>query len=332
MNKLLLTSVLEKPIVVFGAGSIGERHIGVLQKIGFKKIYVYRTRKLPLRVIDENSVTVFTDLNQIEDISPFAAVICTPTSLHLEQALFCASKGIHILVEKPLSHSIANIEALAQEVEKTQVVVQIAYMLRYHPAMKMIKEIVLTEKYGRVLSFHTHWGEFLPDWHPWEDYRASYAARKELGGGAALTLSHDLDIVNWWLDETPDSFFKLLNTRSALEVNVESGADFLLGYPSGVTGHVHLNFFQKVPRRSYQLVMENGLVEYDYFENRLLVQSAGEKEEVFFSSFDRNDMFIDQALHFFESITTFTDQQKVDYSLSQIKSAATIVDMTDFSK
>ncbi len=132
-----------------------------------------------------------------------------------------------------------------------------------------------SEELGKLLSIQTYWGEYLPDWHPWEDYRQSYAARRELGGGVALTLSHDLDLVNWLAGSAVKTWNTLKNYRSSLEIDVESGADVSLGYENGITAHCHLNFHERVPRRWYRFVWEEGSVEIDYFKATYSLMQPG---------------------------------------------------------
>ncbi|MCU0341351.1 MAG: Gfo/Idh/MocA family oxidoreductase [Spirosomaceae bacterium] len=304
---------INHPILVIGAGSIGERHIGVLQSLGYEDIYVFRQRLLPFRAIETDSVHSFTDWNEVALIHPYAAVICTPTAQHLAQAQACVEQGMHVLVEKPLSHTLEEIASLRQAAQTHQKLVQVAYMLRYHPLMQQLKAMIVEDRFGRLVSFSTTWAEYLPNWHPWEDYRTSYAARKELGGGAALTLSHDLDIVSWLVGELPKNYHKTFNRRANLDVNVEAGATFLLEYPSGITGVVQLNYYQKIPKRTYELVFDEALVTLDYFKNHITVQTLDKTELIENEGFERNQMFEAQTIDFFkntqsESVNARTEQ------------------------
>jgi predicted dehydrogenase len=291
------------PLLVIGAGSIGERHIEILQSLGYQNIHVYRQRMLPLRNIQNESVHCFTDFHEIEVIQPYAAIICTPTAQHLAQALECVKRGIHVLVEKPLANHPEGIQELKKEAAQTNSLVQVAYMLRYHPLMLQLKSIIDDKRFGNLLSFSTYWGEYLPNWHPWEDYRGSYAAKRELGGGVALTLSHDLDIVSWLIGELPLRWQRSYNFRSKLEVNVESGASFLLEYPSGITGAVQLNYYQKVPKRTYELVFDDAFVTFDYFQNKIIIQTPYGIETIEEPDFERNEMFRQQTIDFLKNTT-----------------------------
>ncbi|MCF0056749.1 Gfo/Idh/MocA family protein [Dyadobacter sp. CY356] len=292
----------DDPILIFGAGSIGERHVFILQKLGYINIWIYRQRNLPLRNIDEKTIKIFKDLDQTDNIKPKAAIICTPTFQHLEQAIFCVKRGIHVLIEKPLSHNLTNFDKLLDVTIKNTAYVQVAYMLRYHAFFQNIKLIVESKKMGNLISVQTYWGEYLPDWHPWEDYQQSYAARKELGGGAALTLSHDVDLVNWLSGSTVTSWNTLKNHRSSLKINVESGADISIGYQNGITAHCHVNFHEQNPKRWYRFVFDEGSIEIDYFKSVMTTYYQKEMTIQTIRNFNRNQLYESLIIDFFRKI------------------------------
>jgi len=311
----------EDALLVIGGGSIGERHIGNLQKLGYTNIVVLRSRMLPFRNLDANSLHIVTTWEAALALKPKAAFICTPTALHIEQAIRCAKEGIHILAEKPLSHNGDGIGTLLEVCKETGVYVQVGYMMRYHPHALKIKSWIEDETYGKLVSFSSHWGEYLPDWHPWEDYRESYVAKKELGGGAALTLSHDLDLALWIMNSNLQNHSLLKNFSSGLEVDVDSAADFILGFENGATGHVHLNFFQKVARREYRYEFTEASVTFNFFKQELEVVQKQETNVFILENFERNDLFISQTQDFFSQIETYTLEQ----SLNNIQEAARVV-------
>lgn len=309
------------PLLVIGAGSIGERHIGILQKLGYTNIHVYRQRNLPLRTILPGTVNIFTDWSQLQTIKPVAAIICTPTSQHLKQAVECAALGIHLLIEKPLAATPGGLEELKKQVLQRNVYVQVAYMLRYHPLVKHLQLLISEARLGKLLNFQTYWGEYLPDWHPWEDYRHSYAARKELGGGAALTLSHDIDLVLWLCNSRLEDFSVIKNFRSSLEVNVEAGADIIFRFANGITGHSHVNFYEKMPNRTYRFVFEEAVAVIRYFENLMEISGSDKSYTVNAEGFERNQLFEDQCRYFMSKIKNFTTQE----SLEQVETAEQII-------
>jgi predicted dehydrogenase len=315
----------DSPLVILGAGSIGERHIQVLQSLGYNNIYVYRQRNLPLREVDASEIKVFTDFENIDIIKPVAAFVTSPTAMHLEQALQCAKRGIHVLIEKPLSHTLKGIEELKDMTERKNVLVHIGYTLRFHPAFLKLKNIIDNKSHGKLQYFHTHWGEYLPDWHPWEDYAKSYASQKELGGGAALTLSHDIDIVNWLLGDNPVMYNLSVQRGETLQIDVETGVDIICKYNLGISGHIHLDFSQKVPFRTYHFSFEEAFIRFNYFDNEFIIQTVDDKEVIYYSNFKRNDMFRDQTTAFFNTINSVVDLRPI--SNKNINDSRVVIEM-----
>jgi predicted dehydrogenase len=309
-------------LLVIGGGSVGERHIGILQELGYKNLHIFRQRNLPLRQITPDAVHIFTDWELVNDIKPVAAVICTPTAQHLRQALICVQMGIHVLVEKPLTHTLKGLSDLRQAVTTHQTYLQVAYMLRFHPLMQRLKAIVESRQWGDLLSMQSYWGEYLPDWHPWEDYRLSYAAQRQMGGGVALTLSHDLDLVNWLADSPVQQGHILRNYLSKLEVDTESGADISIAYESGARAHCHVNYFETVPRRWYRFVFDHASVEIDYYKSEMTLFTKEKTEVSVLPDFNRNDMFKAQALFFLENCQA---DNRVERSLGAIQESETII-------
>lgn len=313
------------PILVIGAGSIGERHIGNLLSLGYDQVYVYRTRQLPLRHIDASKVRILTDIAEVKQIPFEAAIICTPTSLHAEQTLFCLEQGMHVLVEKPLSHKTEQLAAIAEACKRSGKLLQVAYMMRFHPHLQKMQEVIRDGSMGALLYIDTYWGSYLPDWHPWEDYKTGYAARKDLGGGAALTLSHDLDMANWLSNAPVAHFSKQYQYPKHLDITAEGIADFQIRYVNNVIAHVHMNYVDRIARRSYRCVFEGGSMEMDFFAKTLTTITSDGTTTTHLENFDRNDLFIAELEDFISRIKSGSDHQA--YSFDQVLTSATIIEM-----
>lgn len=316
------------PILIVGAGSIGERHIGNLQKLGYHNILVFRSRNLPLRNISAETIRIFTDWNEVLNQKPKLAFVSSPTSLHLTQAIQCAEAGMHLFIEKPIAHQTEGKEKLLQLIQEKNLFAFVGYMMHYHPLAKKLKKFIGNQEFGPLVSFSSHWGEYLPNWHPWEDYREGYAARKDLGGGAALTLSHDLDLIFWLTGKKRKRYFYLPNHKSSLEVTAEAGADFLIELEDGCTGHVHLNYFQQPSERHTELIFEDATVKFEYYYNRLEIRNKSLQPNqpgdfISCEGFDRNQMFVDQLEDFFQQLA----QSDTANTLQQLEHAFDLVEM-----
>ena len=313
---------LDSPIVVFGGGSIGERHIRNLWGLGFHKIFVYRQRNLPFRNVKGVKLTVIKTWEEIEIIKPIAAIICSPSSFHLSQTIKCARLGIHVLVEKPLSHTTEGFGELRKVIEENKIFVYVGYMMRFHPLIIEINRIIKSNKYGNVISIQSKWAEYLPDWHPWEDYRETYAAKKNLGGGVALTLSHDIDLVNYLAGSNIDKYFLLKNYKSKLELDVESGIDLLIKYNNKTTANIHLNYYEKCKERLLKLVFDDASLVFEFYNNSLTIKVKGlEDKTIKLDKFDRNDLFIEQSKYFFSRLNSYSFEE----TLKQVNDSEKII-------
>lgn len=314
----------QSPILIIGAGSIGERHINNLIQLGYTNIHVFRQRNLPLRNVDSTCVHIHTDWEVIKSIPFVFAIIGTPSSQHLAQTIACLDLNMHVLVEKPLSHNTHHFELLTEKVKSSGKLVYVAYMMRFHPHLIAVKNSITSNTYGKLLSIQTHWGSYLPDWHPYEDYQTSYAAQKALGGGVALTLSHDIDVVNWLSGAAIKSAHKHFAYAPHLAIDVESVADFQIIYENDVIANVHLNYLEKTPKRTYQFLFDKAKVTIDYFAASMEIDNMGVISKNEIPNFDRNTLFKDELVFFINTI------QSGDFtitSMNQIAESHTIINL-----
>jgi predicted dehydrogenase len=296
-------NIKKQNILIIGAGSIGMRHLNNLIKLGFKNIHLYRHNSDINIIIDGQEIFVTSKWNVIQKNKYLAVIICSPTSMHVKQAIKSLKLKAHLLIEKPISNNTLEINKLQKLAISNKRFVFVAYMLRHHPLLKKIKEFITNKKYGNLISFTTKWGEYLPNWHPWEDYSKSYAAREDLGGGASLTLSHDIDLVNWIVGSPINKTYHLKNYSSNLELTAEGGSDIIYKYKNGVTGHSHFNYYSILHERYMEFTFDDANIRFDYLASSLSIFKNGKRKEIKLNNFDRNDLFIKELKDFFNLVS-----------------------------
>lgn len=287
-------------VLIAGFGSIGRRHFRNLLMLGERDLIFYRTQRSTLPTDELKDYVVETDLEAALAHRPDAVIVANPTALHLEVAIPAAQRGCHLLLEKPISHSLAGVGALRAAVEQSGVRVLVGFQFRYHPSLRRIKRWLEEGAIGRPVHARAHWGEYLPDWHPWEDYRRSYAARPDLGGGVVLTLCHPFDYLRWLLGEV-ESVSANLATLGDLGIPVEDTADIGLQFQSGALAQVHLDYLQRPPNHHLEIIGTAGMIRWDNTYGTCRVYRAStETWETYTppSGFERNDLFLDELRHF----------------------------------
>jgi len=287
-------------VMVAGLGSIGRRHLRHLAALGVDDVLLYRTHRSTLPEDALASYPVETDLTTALAHKPDAVVISNPTSLHLEVAIPAAEQGCHILLEKPVSHSLDGLDDLRQAAENSGARILVGFQFRYHPGLRKIADLISSQAIGRPVSFSAQWGEYLPGWHPWEDYRPSYSARQDLGGGVILTLTHPLDYLHW-IFGMGGEIWSFAGQFSDLELDVVDTAVIGLRFASQVVGSLQLNYVQRPPRHQLEIVCTDGTIRWDQADQGLRVYHESDQAWEFYSlpeGFERDDLFRQQMEHF----------------------------------
>lgn len=302
--------------LIAGLGSIGRRHFRNLIALGEKDLVLLRTRNATLPEDELEGYPVETDLKEaLRKHKPDAVIVANPTSMHLDVAIPAAKAGCHILLEKPVSHSLERLDVLQQAAEKSGSKILVGFQFRYHPTLNKARELIHSNTLGEILTIHAHWGEYLPQWHPWEDYRQSYAARADLGGGVIVTLTHPLDYLRYLLGEV-ESLWSFNGHISSLAIDVEDVAEIGLKFASGTVGGVHVNYFQRPPVHRLEIVGTNGTLRWDNAYGLLQLykmpasfgsyadQPPAPVMETFSppEGFERNQLFAAQTRHFIEVV------------------------------
>ncbi len=300
--------------LIAGLGSIGRRHFRNLIALGEKDLVLLRTRKATLPDDELAGFPVETDLREaLRKHKPDAVVVANPTSLHMDVAIPAAEAGCAILLEKPVSHSLERLDELQNAAKKSGSKILVGFQFRYHPTLNKARELIQQNALGQIFSVRAHWGEYLPQWHPWEDYRQSYAARKDLGGGVVGTLTHPLDYLRFLLGEIK-ALWSFNGRVSPLELDVEDAAEIGLRFSSGAIGSVHVNYFQRPPKHTLEIVGERGTLFWNNADASLRFDRAPAPfgsysanpppavSETFSApeGFERNHLFLAQTRHFIE--------------------------------
>lgn len=320
-------------ILICGLGSVGRRHLRNLLQLGQKDIVLYRTGNSSLPPEELQAFPVESDLAAaLERFAPQAALVTNPTALHREVAIPAAQYGCSLFIEKPVSDKLEGISELGTAVAANGGRALVGFQYRFHPGLALAKQLVEDGTLGQPLSAHAVYGDYLPDWHPWEDYHTSYAGRADLGGGALLTLCHPFDYLRWVLGEVEAVVAKVARLE-AFKLDVESMASVILKHASGAQSTVTLSYHQRPMRHSMEIVGSSGTLRWDQEGGSLRWWTAGRvewQEQPAPPGYERNSMFVEEMHHFLritegdeQPACTFDDGVKaLEISLAARRSAA----------
>ncbi len=289
-------------VLIVGLGAIGRRHLNNIQKMGYEVAVCRRTIEDAEATSREYRVAAFASLTDAASWKPNVVLIANPTSEHLKIAYWALEQDCHVFIEKPLAHSLDGINAFLRMAEEKQLSVAVGCNLRFHPALEAIHNVVSLKRIGRLLSARAEVGQYLPDWHPGADYRQEYSARAELGGGAVLTLIHELDYICWIGGEVMESIGMLAKV-SDLDIDVEDVAEIICRHISGALTSIHMDFLDRSYNRRSRWVGEGGTIEWIWGGPVHLIQRDSGREILWHDpTFDCNDTYVKELLDFFDCI------------------------------
>ena len=279
-----------KEYLVVGSGGMARRYVSILKS-------TIKDSKISCLPMSENSSInsfkaidkIYESVEEALEANPKAVFVASPAPTHLYYASAFLKKKIPVLIEKPLSNCRDDISKYKAIIDSSKDLTAVAYCLRYLPSAQRFKEMIQNKEHiGQIHKVIVEVGQYLPDWRPEVDYRNSVSANKEMGGGALLELSHEIDYINWLFGSVEQVSCHLSNS-GFLEIDVEDSVDaiFTLG---SLKINLHMDFLQRAPVRYCKVIGEEGNLIWDILsdsisfsdhKNNMIIHQRSEFEEDF---------------------------------------------------
>ena len=306
-------------ILFAGLGSIGQRHLQNVKKIKEEKIKEGKIELFGLikdfdarRVIKEGEckevesmadyygITTTTSLAEAKEIKPNIVFVTNPSRLHVETALEFGKVGSDLFIEKPLGAGLDKVDELESVIRKNHLISMVGYQMRFNPLIEKVKEIV-GKNSDKIITAAFEWNTFLPLHHKYEDYSKSYAARKDLGGGAVLGLIHEIDLICHFFG-LPSDILAAGGKLSGLKMDVEDTVMAILKYEKTPV-YLNLSYAQTKEVRKFKVQFQDSTLFVDLMENKYqLYGREGELVEEAEDPTQRNDLFIKEVSHFLDCV------------------------------
>jgi predicted dehydrogenase len=190
---------------------------------------------------------------------PQALVVSTPPDMHAQFALAAVQAGCHVFTEA--GTSTAGLSDAAQGARAKGIVAAASCTMRFQPSIRKMKQLVSEGRIGRILSYTHHCGQWLPDWHPYEDYRTFYVCRRETGACREI-VPFELTWLNWLIDRPATRVAAMKSKLSQLECDIDDIYQLLVQYAAGAIGHLQVDVLARAPVRHTRLLGEEGTIEW----------------------------------------------------------------------
>lgn len=314
-------------ILIISMGSIGIRHYKNIKKLIPKsKIKILRTKNKKKEYKEE----INEKLAQIFD--PDLVIINSPASKHFYYYKKFFNKRRSYFIEKPLESASNRFDKRFLKINNK--FTMIGYVLRFDNILLKIKELVDKKKFGDVKLVDIKVGQYLPYWRTNKRYQDGVSAKKKLGGGVLLELSHEIDYATW-IFGYPKKILSITKKISNLKINVEDIASMIFEYPKKLI-QISLDFLQRTPKMEIKIVCDRATIYADLINQKLTYHNEknpnGKKIEI--SKFKSgNEIYLKQMDFLLQhSFKSYNSKFKKNYSLncySSLKSSYKLLKLID---
>ena len=281
-------------VLIVGLGSIASKHINAIRQID-KDARIYALRSNQKADIKEGVINLYS----VEEAKSFPfdfAVISNPTSerkktIHTLLAFKCP-----LLIEKPVSDTV-EMQGLISEIKQLGILTCIACNLRFLDSLRFVKE-ELSKNRKRINEVNVYCGSYLPEWRSNVDFRMSYSARRDLGGGVQFDLIHEIDYI-YWLFGKPNHVTKTLRSASSLQIDAIDYANYCLAYDEFCVG-ITLNYYRRDYKRTLEILFDDQTWFVDLKKNVIFSNET----IIFESSQQISDTYLEQMRYFCRLIQT----------------------------
>ena len=283
-------------ILIIGLGSMGKKHVDAIYALK-QACTIYALRGMSSResyreVININSV------GEIQNKIDFV-VVSNISSAHESTIMSVLDLDCPIFIEKPVLSDLKNASKISGKLNEKNILTYVACNLRFHPGLQFLKKY-LNKKQPRINEVNIYCGSYLPDWRQGIDFRDSYSAKSEQGGGVHLDLIHELDYCIW-IFGFPEKVISMKRDVSSLAINAIDNARFEFSYANFTAG-INLNYYRRDPKRTLEIITSENSILLDLNSNKIQVLTSG--EILFEEPFEMKDTYIKQMGYFMEAINT----------------------------
>ncbi len=308
-------------VLIIGCGSIGERHLRCFQRTGRAEPTACEVNPSVLqRIRDQYQVAGFASLDDALASTKFdAAVVCTPADTHIPVAIKLIQQGMHVLIEKPLSTSLDQVDALKAAIAASGKFCGVGYTYHFMPGLQKMREALRSGRFGKPLQVVVTAGQHFPTFRP--AYREIYYARHEAGGGAIQDLlTHFANAIEWIVGPMTRVYCQA--AHQMLEGVTVEDTVCLTANSGDVLVSCSVNQFQPPNESIYQINCEHGSLKYELHEQRWAEWPRGAETWQFHAApiKERDDIFVAQASAFLDGMTGKpTDLCTVDEAAQTLK-------------
>ena len=316
-------------IVVIGLGSMGRRRVRLLKQ--YIENEALEMKNWRIIGIDSNVErckqskelygikTYFSLEEMLVNVDIDCAIISTPPHTHVGIIKECLENQIHVFSE--LNLQVEGYDENIQLAKESKRVLFLSSTFLYRKEMQYIKEVVQKNVFQGLYRYHV--GQYLPEWHPWENYKNFFVNRKDSNGCRELFAIE----LPWLIDvfgeiQTIHSIHKRV---SNLEIDYDDSYQVLIEHTSGIIGNLSVDIVTPKASRELEIFGERFYIKWQGTPDSLVKysKSTGLVEKIFlydriehaegYNEFVVENAYYDELVNFIRSV------QKIEYPIYSFK-------------
>ena len=282
-------------VLIIGLGSIAKKHIAALKEI-YPDVKLFAMRSSPLAPEVEGVINIYESDN-VRNLGLDFVIISNPTFKHKETIESLLHLNLPLFIEKPIFNTLEG-EDLLNSIAKKKIITYVACNLRFLECLKFAKRSIVDKRLNEV---NIYCGSYLPVWRPGQNFRETYSANQEMGGGVHIDLIHELDYA-YWIFGSPKNIRRTTSSSSSLDISAIDYANYLLQFDQ-YNVSIILNYFRRDAKRTLEVVCDDGTLNIDLLKNEVFWNG----DLVFKSKQLVSDTYTGQMKFFIENILTQKD-------------------------
>lgn len=255
-------------ILVVGLGSMGKRRIRNLVKLGFTDIIGFDPRKDRRdETAKKYPIKVQSSLINSLKSKPEVMIISTPPDKHLKYIKIAIKNNIHFFTEVNLISK--HVEEAIYLLRKKALFASPSNTMHFHPVIKELKKLLQKNVIGNPLIIHHHCGQFLPDWHPWENYHDFFVSKKQTGGAKEI-LYMELSWLTYLFSDIR-SVFSNVEKISKLDTQIDDVYQSILKFMNNLRCTITIDVLSIPSFRETKIIGETGTIKCNFDKGEIKI-------------------------------------------------------------
>jgi predicted dehydrogenase len=262
-------------LLVIGLGSMGRRRIRNLQALSVTEIYGFDlSAERREAAAKEYGINIVSDWSKAADVKADGWIVSTPPLTHMQYAVDALESGAHVFTEADLPDPLT--AQAKKRRDETGLVLAPSCTMRHYPGPVKAIELVEEGQIGKPLVFSYHAGQYLPDWHPWENYLDFYVSKPDTGAAREIV---PFELV--WLTKLfgpVKDIAGLKNRSGALEADIDDSYAIAISFENGVAGTIMIDVLAQPEVRALRINGTEGALDWDQSVEAVRIRKSGDKD------------------------------------------------------